>query len=349
MHTDLGIHADTSRASAGHTARRPRAALLLLLAAVLGLAAGSAARPQDARAAHISGTPFVLTDRTVKLRLLKQLARPPRLLILGGSRATRIEPSYFQRLTGLPGFNLAFQNGRPEDAWAFVNYLHLRYPQTPLQVVWFLHVEAFREQGLSAGLVEEPDLSCWFPASLIATARSKLPRTQAEVPECKDIALTTFGSDGVVLRNRYDIAMQNGRTLSSALSYSIRTALKRYATTSPALYPRSQRYFERTVDLLNQMGTLQVVVLSPLQPRLLAAVRNAGWNERHREVMDYLTAMQSRFGFCLLDCSELSSIGGDPDDFYDGFHMMQDNSRRLVDTVVAKFPKAFDAGSTAGD
>lgn len=291
----------------------------------------------------------MLTDRTVKLRLLKQLPAAPKLLIFGGSRAARIEPSYFQSLTGLPGFNLALQNGRPEDAWAFVNYLHLHYPQSPFQVVWFLHVEAFREQGLSPGLVEEEDLSCWFPTSLLAAERRKLPRTQADVPDGKDLELTRYGSDGVVLRNRYDVAEENGVTLSRAVRRSIATALERYSTTSPALFPRSQRYFEKTMELLDEMGTLQIVVLTPLQPRLLAAVRNAGWNERHQQVMSYLTDMQSRYGFCLLDCSELPSIGGDPNDYYDGFHLKRANARRLIDTVVARFPQAFPRAAGAGD
>ena len=43
----------------------------------------------------------------------------------------------------------------------------------------------------------------------------------------------------------------------------------------------------------------------------------------------------------MLDCSELSSIGGDPDAFYDGFHFKRSNARRLVDTVVARAPEAF--------
>ena len=341
----------------------PRARLLAALGLTLGLALGLALLALAAAGCSAQGeaealarerarsadaaAPFVLTDRAVKLRLLQRLAKPPRILIFGGSRATRIEPDYFRRLTGRTGFNLAFQNGRPEDAWAFVNFARGEFPSAPLQVVWFLHVEAFREQGLSLGLVQDKRLSRWFPRTLIAAEKEKLPRTQDELPPGKDLALTRFGADGVVLRNRYDLAEDRGRPLSRAIDYSIATALERYATTTPALYPRSQRYFEKTMGLLDEMGTTQVVVLTPLHPRLLAAVREAGWSERHAEVVAYLERMRKQYGFRLLDLSELSSIQGDPDDFYDGFHVKHANARRLIRTIVKAFPEAF-GGPVAG-
>jgi hypothetical protein len=283
----------------------------------------------------------VPTDRAVKVRLLKRLERSPQLLILGGSRATRFEPTYFKELTGLRSFNLAFQNGRPEDAWAFVNFIHKRFTGTKLRVVWFLHVEAFRKQGLSPGLLQDESLSRWFPPTLIASERKKLPQSPAEVPKTRDLALTRFGPDGVVLRNRYDIAEERGRLLSRSIDWSINTALERYATSEAALNPRSQRYFEQTLRLLSEMGTTQAVVLMPLHPRLLTAVRSAGWQERHDEVMTYLTGLQASYGFGLLDRSRLATFGGDPLEFYDGFHLKRANARKLTRDVVAKLPAAF--------
>ena len=318
-----------------------RPAFLACLAALLASMVAMSA-PQIAAATTDPSDPlYVPTDRAVKMRLLKRLTRSPQLLILGGSRATRLEPAYFEDLTSLRGFNLAFQNGRPEDAWAFVSFIHRRFPGTKLRVVWFLHVEAFRKQGLSPGLLQDESLSRWFPPALIESEREKLPRSPAEVPKGRDLALTRFGSDGVVLRNRYDIAEERGRSLSDAIDGSIKTALERYATTEAALHPRSQRYFEQTMQLLCDMGTTQAVVLMPLHPRLLAAVRGAGWEERHDEVMTYLSGLQGRYGFGLLDRSRLATFNGDPEQFYDGFHVKRANARKLTRNVVAELPSAF--------
>jgi hypothetical protein len=342
-------HTDSAR-SGRRLRRSPAGGILVFVVLLLGITAGVAlSQPfQTHMQARAQRALFVLTDRAVKLKLLDELAQTPRLLIFGGSRAARIEPSRFEKLTGIPGFNLSFQNGRPEDAWAFVNLLHERDPGARLQVVWFLHVEAFREQGLSPGLVQDERLSRWFPAALIEAEKKKLPQTQADVPKGTDLALTTFGPDGVVLHNRYDIAEERGRTLERALRWSIDTALARYKTTSPALFPRSTEYFEKSLALLGSLGTKQVVVLTPLHPRLLAAVRNAGWERRHRQVMAYLDGLQSRYGFDLVDDSELSSIAGDPDAFYDGFHFKRSNARRLIDSVVARFPEAFGLKTLSG-
>jgi hypothetical protein len=333
-------------ASSARRQQRPlavRPAFLACLAALLTIT-GAMTAPQIAAAAtSVSDPLYVATDRAVKMRLLRQLQQSPQLLIFGGSRATRFEPAYFEALTGLRGFNLAFQNGRPEDAWAFVSFIHQRFPGTTLRVVWFLHVEAFRKQGLSPGLLQDESLSRWFPPALIESERKKLPKSPAQVPKGRDLALTRFGSDGVVLRNRYDIAVERGQPLARAIDWSIKTALARYATTDAALYPRSQRYFEQTLQLLSDMGTTQAVVLMPLHPRLLAAVRTAGWQERHDEVVNYLTELQGRYGFGLLDASHLASFHGDPEQFYDGFHIKRANARKLTRTVVAELPAAFAA------
>ena len=342
MPTAMGQERDNGRRrDRRRLTRSPAGGLLVFAVLLLGITAGVAVSRPFQAFIQKQRTPFVATDRAVKLKMLDKREETPRLLVFGGSRASRIEPARFEKLTGLPGFNLSFQNGRPEDAWAFVNLLQDQDPGAPLQVVWFLHVEAFREQGLSPGLVQDGRLSRWFPSALIAAEKKKLPQTEAELPKGTDLALTTYGADGVVLRNRYDIAAEKGRTLKRALAWSIDQALERYKTTSPALFPRSTEYFEKTLALLDEIGTRQVVVLTPLHPKLLTAVEDAGWGKRHREVLAYLKQEQEKYGFSLLDCSRLSSIGGDPDAFYDGFHFKRANARRLVDAVVAKAPEAF--------
>jgi hypothetical protein len=353
------------------SARRRRLALVVLalagVAAILAVAwrqagdDGAAARdrsagpaPADLAAAATTasaavtpetaatGELIVPNDRTVKADLLEKLERPPQLLIFGGSRATRFEPAYLERLTGLRGFNLALQNGRPEDAWAFVNWVRRDHPETRPHVLWFIHVEAFRAQGLSVGLIQDERLSPFFPGALIAREREKLPRTTAEMPAGRDLALTAYGADGVVLRNRYDIRAEKGYKLERALAWSVDRALERYATTTPALDPRSTRYFEKTLRLLNRLGRTPAIVLMPLHPTLLAGVRDAGWETRHREVLDYLHGLQEEYDLVVLDHSRLGSVDGDPNGYYDGFHVKRANARRILDVVVEEAPACFE-------
>ena len=77
--------------------------------------AGRGSRPPPPASAPPAPASY---DRTVKVDLVERLPEPPELVIFGGSRAQRFEPSVAEKLTGLPAFNFAVQNSRPEDAYA---------------------------------------------------------------------------------------------------------------------------------------------------------------------------------------------------------------------------------------
>ena len=83
----------------------------------------------------------------------------------------------------------------------------------------------------------------------------------------------------------------------------------------------------------------------PRAPRRPRAIFHVGGNgaglrgqARRDEVMTYLKGLQDRYGFGLLDRSDLATFGGDPDEFYDGFHMKRANARKLTRSVVASCP-----------
>ena len=73
----------------------------------------------------------ILSDRPIKACLVERLAQAPSLVILGSSRAEKVEPSYLRTRTGLTGFNAAVSSATPDDAWAFANLLHDRAAGAP--------------------------------------------------------------------------------------------------------------------------------------------------------------------------------------------------------------------------
>jgi len=48
-----------------------------------------------------------------------------------------------------------------------------------------------------------------------------------------------------------------------------------------------------------------------------------------------------------VDLSEISTFGGDPDEFYDGVHIKAANARRVIVKLIRTFPGTFSEG--AGD
>ena len=59
-------------------------------------------------------------------------------------------------------------------------------------------------------------------------------------------------------------------------------------------------------------------------------------------MLAYLRGLQTKHEFVILDLSELRTVDGDPDAYYDGFHMKKSNARRVLETVVAQAPAAFE-------
>ncbi len=314
--------------------RLPTVVLILALtaAAAATLAVGWAALGAGGAEPTVGTVP--LTDRGIKGDLLAHLDAAPETLIFGGSRATRFEPSYLESLTGVTGFNLALQNGRPEDAWAFTAYVRRLFPGARPRILWFVHVESFREQPLSPGLTEDHRFARAFPRALILGARAT-PYPVDAATRARDLGATSFGPDGVVLRNRYDSRSEKGYRLTRGVDWSIAKYRERYENPTPTLDPRAQLYFEKTVALANRLGRIPVIVLMPSHPRLLAAIRAMGWQRQHDEVVEYLDSLMPRLRLRIVDLSELSSVpGASRDAFYDGIHVRRSNAERILDEVV---------------
>ena len=113
----------------------------------------------------------ILSDRPIKACLIERLPTAPSLMILGSSRAEKIQPSQLQRLTGLAGFNAAVSSGTPDDAWSFANLLHERAGGTQQRVLWLLDVESMRRRPIDPGLLDTPSLARFLTASTAINGR----------------------------------------------------------------------------------------------------------------------------------------------------------------------------------
>src|SRR4051794_4111026 len=98
----------------GPAARRPAC-----IAAALGVLVAPVT-------AHAQAGPS--SDRTIKWCLAERLAVAPRLIVLGSSRAMKIDPAYLRSKSGLPGFNAGVSGAGLIDVWALANFLHDRFP-----------------------------------------------------------------------------------------------------------------------------------------------------------------------------------------------------------------------------
>jgi hypothetical protein len=322
----------------------PAAAVVLAfgLALTLALSAACVAPPR----AGASDTPtWQLTkyvtrgwDRSFKCDLIEEAAKPPRVVVFGGSRSLRMDPATIKRRTGLPAFNAGFHNGRPEDAWAVVDFLLDRNPDAPPHVIWCLQATNFMDVPLAPGLIVDERLSQAFPEQLIA---ANWDRAMKE-PLRNLLSCRRYGADGMLWWNTYDRRRAEGLTLDQAINNYL--SAKMLAKAGNGKVPkdtRAMRYFERTLKRLNQQGVKPLLIIMPYHPRVLTAFLAVGWGVKQRWLVRYLDSLKGKYEFRVLNCLRIGTFDGDPKGFYDGSHLTASNSRRLIRYAVRKAPGCF--------
>jgi hypothetical protein len=277
-------------------------------------------------------------DKSFKADLIDELPTPPELVVFGGSRATRFEPSYLASLTGLSTFNCAVQCFRPEDAWAYSNYLYSRAPDTRLHCIIALQTRTFHDDTLRAGLLYDQRLASAFPPALVSRQKKALGR-----PPVKELlSVNRFLPRGYLVRNRYDVARERpGYSFRKHLDLYIRRLLPQHRWDGPLGDARSRTYFEKTVRLYNDHDVVPLIVVMPYQPRVLRAFRAAGFQKHLDRLTAYLRAAGTRCRFRVLDLTDIRTYGGKATWFYDGAHVTRQNAHQIARYAAAAAPECF--------
>src|SRR6185295_7296351 len=116
---------------------------LVLLAVLTGL--NVLVDPLDVHGTRLL-EPIVLGTRQTKLQLYRARQPRPEIVILGSSRAFRVDPAYVEERTGRSAFNAAVHAGSPRDFLAFAHCMagEGSFPRT---VVVGLGPEHFKASG----------------------------------------------------------------------------------------------------------------------------------------------------------------------------------------------------------
>ncbi len=240
----------------------------------------------------------ILSDRATKACLAERLRTGPQLVVYGSSRAMKVDPAFVSRLTGLTSFNAAVSSAAPADAWAFANFLHDRFPGERRRVIWLLDVESFRARPLDPGLLETPALARYFSASARIGARlnsfwscfpgirlrtrSASRRRQGRARRLgrrctyRTNGVTEYAPNGLRQWDFHDLAQARGTSLSTGIDQSITQYRSIYASGYPGLARTPEKWFERTLRAMHAWGTRPVIVLTPVQPKLLRVIGPLG-------------------------------------------------------------------------
>lgn len=302
--------------------------------------------------------PTVWTDRGEKVELYEALGEPPAIVILGSSRAMKLEPAYLKRLTARSAFNFAVSDGKAPDAFAVASYAHDRAAGAPQDFLWLLDLETFSEDPVDPRLLATDELAKYLPtgarlkgkaedvAWLLSwtTLRDSLRAVDQEIetreaPAADEGARKApkpeFAADGFRRWDAHDRRAEKGLRFEDALPASVRIFTKTYGEDFDGLSPLAKEYVERALASMDEWGAHPILVLSPMHPRLREELVALGYEQRRREAVAFLRSLQERYDFVLLDMTGLDAFGGSPAAFYDGVHMKVENTRRLIDAVLA--------------
>jgi hypothetical protein len=299
--------------------------------------------------------PTVTTsDRTIKADAVEHLKQPPELVVLGSSRSMRYMPGHFEEVTGLRTFNGGVNGiGGTADAWAMVNFIHDTWPTSDPKYFWLLDVESFVPFKVQGRTANEPRLAQYVegsgtirktPSSIakavwdnrssvfsLASAKDSLRviMNRKKVKKTYDEYRKRFHADGSMADRPLTKSEWNKRWPKSVKRYT-----DLYTDAYFSLDPKAQKYFEDTLAFMNEKGATPLIVLTPINPKLRKYVDPLGWPERHKQVVDYVESLKTRYDFVFVDITDITKWGGDPEQFYDGVHMTTINTAKAVDYVL---------------
>jgi hypothetical protein len=265
------------------------------------------------------------TDRSVKLDLIAKLAHGPEILILGDSRGRQAEPSLLQRLTGHTGFNAAVAGGSAPDAWVFTRYTADLFPHQIRRYLWFV----------SAGItsdIPDPRMQADPRGRRYLAEVTPLLSTQTVTPNPWKTD-TRYHRDGSIAGELAGPSAAQTRQVRQQAA-EIAARIDQYPPAAPTPDPARFRLFEHLVAYMNDLGAQPVIVLNPVYPSILAALRRHG-NPLATSSLDYLHALQSRYDLVIVDCEDSHEWGGSDADWTNPTHIDRANMRRMLRYIVS--------------
>jgi len=292
--------------------------------------------------------PIVWVARGEKVQLLQEQEQPIEALVLGSSRAMKIEPSKVEQITGLRTFNAAVNSARSEDYLAMLRWAVEDAYVVPKQVVLGLDVEAFHNAvPVDLRALSVPQLAAKLPLRLAMQARVERLKRALGLPELR-LALRSvanvdnraapdavFDQSGLLTYRGWDAQLASGTLdLAANVESSIRGYRSRFAGFS-ALDEERVLLFEELLVFCDRQGIKLSAYITPVHPDIARDLAlHSTYEERLMELRSLLAELGSRHRFDLLDASNIEAIGGSAEHFYDGGHPQVQNNRLILEQLL---------------
>lgn len=293
-------------------------------------------------------------SRRVKVEALArfQQAGPVTGLILGSSRSMLLPPQEFDRRTGLRFFNAGVFSATAEDFLSLYR-LARRNGNHPRVIVLGLDPAAIYEgrpeEELRANFalttaLENQAVSGWNKAWHSLTLYKRMLRPQALVEMASSIALrnhppeprNAFDADGRLHEHKTDRAIQSGEyDFRAELERSRRRMIDSFANFQ-GLSPRRTQLIETLVEQAAADQARVVIWMPPVHPTLLQTMaRSPQARTADGLARQFTTGLAERYPVQVIDLTDPSAFGGDPDRWYDSIHISPRDADKIARRLAA--------------
>ena len=307
--------------------------------------------------------PVQWNTRAIKPALLAKADPKPEVLILGSSRSMQIAPAQVRELTGMPAFNAGVDSAMAEDDYVMLRYAVERAGVVPRLALIGIDVEAFHNAlPVDDRLLETDAFAGMLPVQGLSARKkfTKLFSSQQTHLMVRSLRIQLTGTapvhnyydlDGFLHYGDYEREIASGR-------YDVERHVRRDAQDYverirgfTRISEQRRKYLEDLLQYSRDHGIKVALFITPLGPRVAAAVRAHGYEQRRVEVLGMLTELGARYGATVYDLSSVEKFGGDPNGFWDGAHMTARNNSLVTRLILQRIRDdrllQFSAGALA--
>lgn len=288
----------------------------------------------------------VIRHRDLRVRALTSPFRePPRCLVLGSSRAWKVEPEFVEEVTGLSTLVAAVDDAHAEDHLALLRFA-LEEAKAPLELVLLqVDVAAFLEDPPAAvQLLRHPRLAPYLPPGIpvadhlapwldafgmprLLESLASLSLYQRGYPEPR----IRIRDDGFVVYVEREAQLRDGNFDLEHRVHATTEHMLKILGDAAELSPRRLGYLDELLRIAAARGIPVRAWLPPTHPHQREAMaRRSHYPALEEKLVAALEARATPGGMAFLDATDLAAYGADPDAFYDGIHPREEVNRAFL-------------------
>ena len=329
-----------------NVSRRFTRIFLIILATGLAVSAGLALYVDPLATFGTGRLPPLLTnEREDKPKAFLRLDPSPQAIVVGSSRVMKLAPSCITELTGLPAFNFGFSNARVEDWDAVVAFYRDRSHAQLQELIIGVDVESFDNTETDRRLLSSTYFSSylggdshisWDTASRALFSMQALSSSMTSIRRYLRTGTAlhyTTGPDGFLTYPDWEEAVREGTFKQEPHIVELASRLQQEAVNNDfrKLSPSRVARFINLVKWAHAARVTVDVFIPPLHPAIVTAQAKGGQLVARTQELNTILLDLERDGLIrYLKVDKVEDFGGDLAGYFDGGHMMESNTSRLL-------------------